>query len=88
MTPYLALVNVFVHWTFVLVHMEYSQTVVIFGGKGKRMSVVEKEAWDPDTDVYFQPNAWTDGNFCIEWYKITLKTAAQGKHHFVLIVIT
>ena len=37
---------------------------VISRGKGKQISAAEKEAWDPDIDVYYQPNAWTDGGFC------------------------
>ena len=57
---------------------------VISRGKGKQIAA-EKEAWDPDIDVYFQPNAWTDGGFCTEWAKRTRKPAVQGKHHFVLI---
>ena len=59
-------------------------TAVIFRRKGKQISAVEKEVWDPDIDVYFQPNAWADGGVCTEWAKRTLKPAVQGKHHFVL----
>ena len=57
---------------------------VIFRGKGKRISAAEKKSWDPDIEVYFQSNAWADGGFCTEWDKRTLKSAVQGKHHFVL----
>ena len=46
--------------------------------------MVEKEAWDPDTDVYFQSIPWADGGPCTEWAKWTLKPAVQGKHHFAL----
>ena len=58
---------------------------VIFKGKGKRISAVEKEAWDPDIDIYFQPNGWGGVVFCTEWAKVTLKPAVQGKHHFFLL---
>ena len=33
---------------------------VIFRGKGKQILEVEKDSWDLDIDVYFQPNAWDD----------------------------
>ena len=60
------------------------RVAVIFRGEGKRIYAVEKKAWDPGIDVYFQPSAWTDGGFCTEWAKKTFKPAVQGKHHFVL----
>ena len=33
----------------------------------------EKQAWHPDVDVYFQPNAQVDETTCIEWAEKTLK---------------
>ena len=36
---------------------EQPKLVIIFRGKGKRLSAVEKESWDKDVDVYFQNNA-------------------------------
>ena len=36
----------------------------------------EKESYDKDADVYWQPNAWADIQFSIEWAKKTLKEAA------------
>ena len=42
---------------------------VIFRGKGKRISAVEKAAYHKDVDVFFQENAWADQNFCMEWAK-------------------
>ena len=57
---------------------------IIFRGKGKRISSTEKESWDKDVDVYFQPNAWADTPFCVEWAKKTLKSAIEEEDHFVL----
>ena len=36
---------------------------IIFRGKGKRISDDEKRAWHPEVKVYFEENAWADGNF-------------------------
>ncbi|KAK3243248.1 hypothetical protein CYMTET_47087 [Cymbomonas tetramitiformis] len=44
---------------------------LISRGKGLRITDVEKAAWDPRVDVYFQPNAWADREFCVEWAKRT-----------------
>eukprot|EP00854_Cymbomonas_tetramitiformis_P028887 gene28887-35885_t len=44
---------------------------LIFRGKGERISTVEKEAWDSRIDVYFQPNAWADRDFCLRWLEGT-----------------
>ena len=41
------------------------QCAIIFWGTGKRISKVEKKAYDPRVDVFFQKNAWADSDFCI-----------------------
>ena len=46
---------------------EQSKLAIIFRGKGKRLSAIEKESWDNDVDVYFQKNSWDDTEFCLDW---------------------
>ena len=41
--------------------------VIIFRGTGKRISKVEKKAYDTRVDVFFQKNAWADSGFCMAW---------------------
>ena len=50
---------------------------VIFRGKGKRISPDEKESYHKDVDIYWQPNAWADTEFSIEWVRKTLKPAVK-----------
>ena len=57
---------------------------VIFRGQGKRISQVEKQAWDKDVDVYFQKRAWADKKFCINHIEKTLKTIVEKEPRFVL----
>ena len=45
------------------------QCAIIFRGIGKRISKVEKKAYDPRVDVFFQKNAWADSDFCMAWVK-------------------
>ena len=61
---------------------------IIFRGQGKRISAVEKEAWHPDVDVYFQENAWLDQKVCLEWCKKTLAdfVTEEGLEKFVLLL--
>ncbi|KAK3285298.1 hypothetical protein CYMTET_7088 [Cymbomonas tetramitiformis] len=40
---------------------------LIFRGLGQRITALEKESWDDRVDVYFQPNAWADREFCLNW---------------------
>ena len=40
---------------------------IIFRGKGKRISAVEKASWDPRVNVMFQEKAWADREFCKKW---------------------
>lgn len=47
---------------------EAMRCAIIFRGKG-RVSKVERAAYDERVDVFFQPNAWADDNFCLEWAK-------------------
>ena len=41
--------------------------VIIFRGTGKRISKVEKKAYDSRVDVFFQKSAWADSEFCMAW---------------------
>ena len=45
------------------------QCAIICRGTGKRISKVEKKAYDPRVDVFFQKNAWADSDFCMAWAK-------------------
>lgn len=57
---------------------------IIFRGQGLRISAVEKAAWDPDVDVYFQKNAWADTEFCLKWAEKTLGPFVSDLDHFIL----
>ena len=57
---------------------------LIFRGKGKRISKDELMAYDKDVDVYWQPNAWADTNFCLEWIKGTFSKAVSDIDEYVL----
>ena len=59
---------------------------IIFRGLGLRISAVEKAAWDPDVDVYFQKNAWADTTFSIEWAERTLKPFVSDLDNFILFL--
>ena len=55
------------------------QCAIIFRGAGKRISKVEKKAYDPRVDVFFQKNAWADSDFCMAWAKRCFrKSLMQG----------
>ena len=43
--------------------------VIIFRDAKKQISQVEKKAYDPCVDVFFQKNAWVDREFCMVWAK-------------------
>ena len=45
---------------------------IIFRGKGN-ITQQEKDQYDKDVDVFFQPNAWMDAELNMEWTKKTLK---------------
>ena len=53
----------------VLFHPEGTQPpiTIIFRGKGKRISAIEKRSWDPRINVMFQEKAWADREFCNKW---------------------
>ena len=55
---------------------------IIFKGRGKRISTVERESWDPDVDVLFQKKAWA---VSIEWLCLTLAQVVQNLDRFVLL---
>lgn len=50
---------------------------VIFRGTGQRITGAERAAYDPDVHVYFQPKAWADTNFCVQWARRSLKEALK-----------
>ena len=51
---------------------------VIFRGTGKRINAVEKAAWHPDVDVYWQSCAWADSAFCNSWAANTYRKGVCG----------
>ena len=53
-----------------------SKLALIFRGTGKRISKDEIAAYD-DADVYWQPNAWADTIFSVQWIKNTLAAALK-----------
>ena len=56
------------------------QCAIIFRGTGKRISKVEKKAYRPRVDVFFQKNAWADSDFCMAWAKRCFrKSLMQGR---------
>jgi hypothetical protein len=59
---------------------------IIFRGLGLRISAVEKAAWDPYVDVYFQKNAWADTTFTMEWSDRTLKPFVSDMDRFLLFL--
>lgn len=60
---------------------------IIFRGKG-RVTMDEKLAWYPNVDVFFQENAWVDGEVCKKWIDSTLKNFIEEEHldRFVLLL--
>ena len=48
--------------------------VIIFRGKGIRISQEERQKWDERVEVMFQPKAWVDQNVANEW---VLKSASK-----------
>ena len=43
-----------------------------------------KQVWNKDIDVYFQSKAWTDTQFCVDWFNHTLKPLASKESYFTL----
>ena len=58
---------------------------IIFRGKGKRISPLEKKSYPKNVDIYWQPNAWADTEFSCEWVKKTLKPAVTPGEEFLLL---
>lgn len=50
---------------------------IIFRGAGKRIKAVEKAAWHPGVEVFFQNCAWADAAFCLSWIN-HFRRALQG----------
>ena len=63
---------------------EQPRLAIIFRGKGLRLSVVEKASRDKDVDVFFQPSAWADTEFAVNWAEKALKPAVADVSHFIL----
>ena len=55
---------------------------VIFRGKGK-VPAVERAAYDPRVDVFFQDNAWMDNATSIAWLKKSLLRSLKGEEGVV-----
>ena len=51
---------------------------VISLGTGKRINAVEKAAWHPDMDVYWQGSAWADSAFYNSWAVNTYRKGVCG----------
>jgi hypothetical protein len=51
--------------------------VIIFKGQGKRISVQERNSWDPTIPVLFQPKAWVDGELLQKSWIPLLKKHCQ-----------
>ena len=51
---------------------------VIFRGSGKRVSAVERAAWHPGVDIYWQGCAWADSAFCNFWACNTFRKGVCG----------
>lgn len=45
------------------------KNVIIFRGKGKRITDDELKAYHRDVDVYWQTNAWADTEFSVNWIR-------------------
>ena len=48
---------------------EQPRLLILFRGKDQKISAIEKEGWNRVADIYFQPNAWADTKFCVDWLK-------------------
>ena len=44
-----------------------TKPLIVFRGKGTRITATEKKAWDKRVRVQFQPNAWVDELVMVEW---------------------
>ena len=51
---------------------------VIFRGSGIRVSAVERAAWHPGVDIYWQGCAWADSAFCNSWAGNTFRKGVCG----------
>ena len=51
---------------------------VIFRGSGKRVYAVERAAWHPGVDIYWQGCAWADSAFCNFWAGNTFRKGVCG----------
>lgn len=51
---------------------------IVFRGQGLRLSRVERAAWDPRIDVFWQSKAWVDRKVAAEWAERTFKPAVAA----------
>ena len=58
--------------------------VIIFRGTGKRISKVEKKAYDSRVDIFFQTNAWADSDFCMAWAEKCFRKSLRQERGKVL----
>lgn len=60
--------------------------VLIFRGKGIRISQEERQKWDKGVEVMFQPKAWVDQNLANEWVlKSASKYMTPHKKHLIFM---
>ena len=53
---------------------------IIFCGKGNRIMVQDKEAYDNVVRIYVQNKAWSDQVFYKEWYETHLLEISDENH--------
>lgn len=58
-----------------------TRCAIIFRGKGTGITKLEKAAHDKRVDVFFQPKAWADSDFCMQWLERCFRPSrmADGK---------
>lgn len=44
-----------------------TKPLIVFRGKGTRITTTEKKVWDKRVVVQFQPNAWVDEQVMLQW---------------------
>ena len=57
---------------------------ITFRGSGKRISKVERAAYDDREDVFFQKNARADSEFCMAWAKRCFRKGLMPMEESVL----
>ena len=58
---------------------------IIFRGKGKRITEMEKRSYHQSVDIYWQDSAWVDTEVSCEWVEKTLKKCVPEGEEFLLL---